>query len=102
MLSVSIGFLHFALPFLILLSADIKRHPRRLSVVAILLLVMRWVDLYWQAAPTFSETLTIHWLDLATVVAVGGIWLWLFFNQLSSRPILPLQAPRLQEVIEDD
>ena len=101
-LSIAIGLLHFALPFLILLSADVKKHPRRLATVAMLLIVMRWVDLYWQAAPTFHPSLTIHWLDITTVVGVGGIWLWLFFRQLSKRPILPLNAPRLKEIIEGE
>ena len=101
-LSVAIALLHFALPFLILLSADIKKKARRLAGVAAMLLVMRWVDLYWQAAPSFHDSLTLHWLDIAAVVAVGGVWLALFFRQLGKRPLLPINAPRLQEVLGDD
>ena len=101
-LSIAIAILHFALPFLILLSADIKKKARRLASVAVLLIVMRWIDLYWQAAPTFYESLTIHWLDLTTAVAVGGLWLALFFRQLGLHSLLPVKAPRLEEVLADD
>ncbi len=101
-MSIGIGLLHFGLPFLILLSADIKKNARRLSVVALLLLVMRWVDIYWQVAPTFEHHLTVHWLDLTTVVAVGGLWLWLFFRLLTRQPMLPPNAPRLEEIVDSE
>jgi hypothetical protein len=101
-LSIAIALLHFALPFLILLSADVKKKARRLAAVAGLLIVMRWVDLYWQAAPSFHPALTLHWLDLATVIGVGGLWLALFFRQLGLHPLLPLNAPRLEEVLADE
>jgi hypothetical protein len=84
------------------LSADIKKHARRLTLVALFLLVMRWIDLYWLAAPTFHHGITIHWLDLTTVVALGGIWLMLFFRLLGQRSLLPVNAPRLQELFKDE
>ena len=101
-LSIAIGLLHFALPFLILLSADVKKHARRLSGVAILLIVMRWVDLYWQVAPNFHHHITLHWLDITTVLGVGGLWLALYFRQLDRAPLLPRNAPRLKEILTDD
>ena len=66
---------HFALPFLILLSANIKQDLRRLTTVAAVLFVMRILDLLFQVAPQFHATLTIHWLDVAAVLGIGGIWL---------------------------
>jgi len=101
-LSIVIALLHFALPFLILLSADIKKKSRRLAAVALLLIGMRWVDLYWQIAPSFQEQLTIHWLDITTVLVVGGLWLFMFFRLLGQRSLLPLNAPRIQEVLKGD
>jgi hypothetical protein len=100
--SIAIGLLHFALPFLILLSADIKKKARRLASVALLLIFMRWVDLYWQTAPTFHHHLTIHWLDLATLLGVGGVWLFLFLRQLGKHDLLPRNAPRLEEVLNGE
>ena len=100
--SIAIALLHFALPFLILLSADVKKKAGRLAAIALLLVAMRWVDLYWQAAPSFHPEVTIHWLDLTTVAAVGGLWLAVYFRRLGKHPLLPVNAPRAAEVLVDD
>lgn len=94
---------HFVLPFLLLLSRDLKRQGRVLALVASAVLAMRFVDLYWLVAPSFPEAATglhFHWLDLAVPVAVGGLWLAEFLRQLKSRPLLPLNDPLLPQVLE--
>ncbi len=98
--SIALALFHFALPFLLLLSRDLKRSSRRLAVVAAILLVMRWFDLYWQAAPVFSPGgLAFHWLDLATVVGLGGVWFALFVGQLRGRSLVPIHDPYLEEAL---
>jgi hypothetical protein len=89
---------HFALPFLLLLSRDIKGRPKLMIVVAIWLLVMRVVDLFWLSA---SDSSHLHWLDLAAPAGVGGIWIAAFFRQLKQRPPLPLHDPELEEALEN-
>ena len=106
-LSILLAVGHFALPFFLLLSRDLKRDARRLGRVAVVLLVMRWVDLYWQAAPAFAhgeETagLHLHWLDLATLVGIGGVWLAVYFGELKKRPLLPAFEPYLEEAVADE
>ncbi|MGB5388728.1 MAG: hypothetical protein WBP10_00980, partial [Thermoanaerobaculia bacterium] len=101
--AILLALFHFLLPFVLLLSRDLKRDARRLSRVAILVLCMRFVDLYWLAAPSFGhEGLLFHWLDLATVLAVGGVWFALFTGQLRRRPLLPINDPLLEEALADD
>jgi hypothetical protein len=88
--------LHFALPFGILLSRNLKRNARLLSMVAIGVVFMRFVDLYWLITPAFSPgALAVHWLDVVTLIGVGGVWLAFFVNQLKGRPLLPLRDPSL-------
>ncbi|HXE89467.1 MAG TPA: hypothetical protein VNK82_00735 [Terriglobales bacterium] len=93
---------HFALPFLLLLSRDLKRHGRRLVRVAILLLAVRLVDLFWLVAPNFEAQhgVQVHWLDLAAPVGIGGIWMFAFVWQLRRRPLMPLYDPRLKDIME--
>ena len=44
--------------------------------VAMFVLFMRVVDLIWTIGPVFRhETSTIHWLDFAAVIGMGGVWL---------------------------
>jgi hypothetical protein len=97
--SVALALFHFLLPFLLLLSRDLKRNARLLSYVAVIVLGMRWVDLYWLAAPTFGHGLAPHWLDAATMVGVGGVWCAIFARQLQRRPLLPVGDPELAEAI---
>lgn len=52
---LALVILHFALPFVLLLSRDLKRNTRTLSKVALLLIVMRVVDLIWLIAPAATS-----------------------------------------------
>jgi hypothetical protein len=87
--------LQFALPFALLLSRVVKRSALALSLVAVGILVMQWVSLVWLVAPAFHpDGLYIHWMDFATPLGVGGIWLAVFLRGLMDRPLLPLHDPR--------
>ena len=95
---------HFALPFIVLLSAEIKKRPRQLVWVAMWVLVMRWLDLYWQTAPSIghhgeASGFHPHWLDPVAPVALGAIWLVLLIGQLAKRPLLPVRDPGLKEAL---
>lgn len=91
---------HFAVPFALLLSADLKKNPRRLLPVAIWLLVMRWLDLYWQVAPSVSHgEVAFGPLDVLTPIAIGGLWGWLLLGQLKNRALVPVREPSLKEAL---
>jgi hypothetical protein len=110
--TLAIVLFHFALPFVLLLSRDLKRNARSLTVVALLMLVMRWVDLLWQVEPNFGghghggeahhSNVALYWLYLAAPAAIGGIWLFLFVRELKKRPLLPIKDPYLPEAIAQD
>jgi hypothetical protein len=99
-------FLHFAFPFLMLLSRDFKRNAKWLAMIAIFILVMRLVDLYYIIGPapmlggnSHSIDFHISWMDFVAPVAVGGIWLWWFFGELMKRPLIPINDPYLDNAI---
>jgi hypothetical protein len=91
--------LHFALPFLLLVSRDVKGNPRALAAVAVGLLVMRFVDIFWWIEPAYPhEGQYFYWLlDVAAAAGLGGVWVWWFVRQLKRRPLLPLYAPGSEE-----
>ena len=92
---------HFALPFSLLLSRDLKRDARKLMMVAVWLFIMRCVDLYWYITPSFSNHNHRHWwMDLVIPVAMGGLWLALFFYYLKSRPMFPMRDPMWVELMK--
>jgi peptidoglycan/LPS O-acetylase OafA/YrhL len=89
----------FILPFVLLLSRRVKRSARALAVVASLVLLARFADLYWLVAPAFDATAPrIHLLDVTTLLAVGGVWIAAFVALLEKRPLVPLADPSLAEV----
>jgi hypothetical protein len=91
-------FGHFMLPFLLLLSRDLKRNPRILGNIAAGLLVMRLVDLLWIVAPREGQHgFPIHWLDVALPAGLGAIWMALFTRELTRRALLPVNDPYFAE-----
>jgi len=91
---------HFALPFLMLLSRDVKRNASMLAAVASGLLLMRLLDLFWLVGPELhARGFAVHWLDLAATLGIGGLWLHLFARELAASPLLPVGDPELAEAI---
>lgn len=93
--------LHFAFPFLFLLSRSFKRNAGKLALVATLVLVMRLVDFFWTIAPTFTgKHFNLSWMDLVAPIALGGLWLALFARTLASRALIPINDPMYETVLE--
>jgi hypothetical protein len=93
--------LHFAAPFLFLLSRSVKRNPRKLVIVAILVLFMRYIDLLWMLVPSFTGGhFSLSWMDIVSPVGFGGIWLAVFAWQLSKRSLIPINDPQYESVLE--
>jgi hypothetical protein len=91
---------HFAIPFVILLSRPFKRNIRKLVWLAVWLMFMRYVDLFWIIEPNFAKTFTITVADIVVPFAVGGLWLAFFFHNLGALPLLPAYDPQSVEVLE--
>jgi hypothetical protein len=93
--------LHFAVPFTLLLSRDLKRDSGKLVKVAVLLLAMRVLDLFWIVAPWAHEPdhHEIPWMYFVAPVGLAGVFAWAFFWQFKKRPVLPVGDPTLEEAI---
>jgi hypothetical protein len=96
---------HFALPFALLLSRDLKRNARTLGAVAALMLLMQLVDLFWLIGPDLvghgheSVPLRAHWMDLAAALGLGGLWLFLFARQARAFPVLAAGEPEVRALL---
>jgi hypothetical protein len=93
-------FLGFVAPFAMLLSRPFKRDIRRLVWLAVWLLLIRYLDLFWIIEPNFSKNLTVTVADIVVPIAIGGIWLWYFFRNLAALPLLPAYDIDAHEVLE--
>ena len=91
---------HFAVPFVLLLSRQVKRQPDLLLKVAVFVLCARLVDLFWLIAPEFHKHgLAVHWLDAVLPLTLGAIWTGCFVWQLRGRAILPVHDPEFDEAL---
>ena len=100
-IALTVVIFHFAFPFMLLLSASLKRNAGKLMMLAILILVMRLIDFFWMITPEFShEGFHVSWMDFIAPVAVGGIWLAAFFWQLAKRPLMAINDPQYDGLLE--
>jgi hypothetical protein len=97
--AVIVLIFHFFVPFFLLLSRDLKRNPKLLPAVAIWLIFMRLVDLFWYTRPQFTSTALPNVWDLAAALALGGLWFFFFAGHLKQLPVLPVGDPKLAEAI---
>jgi hypothetical protein len=98
-------FFQWLVPFVLLLAPRTKTDPRLLRNVAILIVVMRFLDIFWTVMPFFKEkgaaTLNPTVIAIGFVMALGlGIaWMTLFMQQLKKESPVPTHDPRLEGVV---
>jgi hypothetical protein len=94
-------FFQWMLPFLILLSQDVKKNPKTIRFMAIWIIVIRLVDMIWLIEPNFhSQHLYISWSDITAPIGFGGLWVGIYLMQLKQRPLLAANAPDFKRYLE--
>ncbi len=96
-ISLLIIFLHFLVPFVFIMSRNIKRNLSTLKWGAIMLLCLHIVDIYWLVMPNVPHqtTFSIHWMDLFCLMGPVGLYLALVFWTMTRQAIIPIGDPRL-------
>jgi len=92
---------HFAVPFALLLSRQLKRKTRSLVWLASWLILMRIVDIFWHIEPVSQHpTFHVSWVLFAIIAGMGGLWMTYFFHNLTARPLLAVNAPQTLRLLE--
>jgi hypothetical protein len=101
-IAIALLIFEFAVPFLLLLSRDTKTSLQRLTGVALLVLALRFVDIYWWVEASYVEPMSFYWLiDLAAIAAIGGVWVWCFLWQLQRHSLIPFADPYIAEYLPE-
>jgi len=106
-IAIFLVLFHFAIPFVILLNRRTKRNMHVLAKVAIALLVVRYVEIFWLIAPAFPHgskaagEFTVHWMDVVAPIAVGALWIGSFVRNMRGRPLVSLQDAKLLGELEE-
>lgn len=97
----ALALAQFAIPFALLLSRDLKRRPRRLAAVAVLVLVAHFLDFAWLVLPVHDRAgVAPHLVDLAALLAQGGVLVLGGLLAFRGRAAVPAADPDLAASLE--
>jgi hypothetical protein len=101
---------HWVIPFSLLLSRDIKRSKKKLVWVASFMIFARLIDMFWLIAPSFGDDAghlrvigNLGIFAYVTVpIAMVAIWVALYLTELKKRPLLNVNDPHTEELLEPE
>ncbi|MEX2214736.1 MAG: hypothetical protein WD768_11440 [Phycisphaeraceae bacterium] len=86
---------HFVIPFIGLLSRHAKRNTRALLFWACWVLVFHWIDLWWIVMPEMGTAVRFGLAEIATFVAIGGLFTATVVRLAAMHKLIPVNDPRL-------
>jgi hypothetical protein len=101
---------HWIIPFCILLSRDFKRSRSRMIGLCVFMLFARLLDMFWLVEPNFNDAMgNLHLAGNFGILAyitvpLGMVALWgaYYLFQLGQRPLINLNDPHTEEVLEPE
>lgn len=121
LLTFGLVCMQFVLPFLVLLNRQWKSNRNIMPKIALYLLVVRAIDLYWIISPSIHEPVTklyvngnhepvaaaaggplFSYLDVVGPLGFALLFLGLFLFNYRKRPVLPKQDPMFSEKLEHE
>jgi len=101
---------HWVIPFVLLLSKDLKRSKSKMLALTGWMIFARGFDLFWLIEPNFPDAarnlhLSGNFSILAYItvpVAVLSIWGWFYLTTLMSRPLVVVNDPHTEEILEPE
>jgi hypothetical protein len=99
---------HWLIPFCLLLSRDLKRNKQKMIWLTCFMIFARCLDMFWLIEPNFADAAgnlhivgNIGILAYITVpAAVLSVWAWFYLGQLQARPLINLNDPHVEEMLE--
>jgi len=90
--------LNWAVPFAVLLFRSAKRNPRILSIIALIVLAGRWVDLYVMTFPSLPTVApAFGFIEVGLILGTTGLFLAAVMRALGRAALIPLQQPVVGE-----
>lgn len=97
-IALALIVVNFALPFTLLLQRKFKRNPGIIVRIAVLVIAIRTIDLFWLIAPDLHhDGFSVSWMDIVIPGSLLCLWLGFYFQQLRGRALLPVYDPQFQE-----
>ena len=101
---------HWVIPFTLLLSRNLKQDKRRLSALAMFMIFARCLDMFWLIEPNFPNAASnLHLAGnigllayIPVPLSVMALWAAYYFHQMMQRPLVNVNDPHLEEMLEPD
>jgi hypothetical protein len=95
---VFLAIFHFVVPFFLLMNRGVTRNPPALAKVALGLLLVHWVDLYWLVMPHLHPAGPRPWLfDLTAFVGIGGTAIAFTVYRMRGAASVPVKDPYIED-----
>jgi len=95
--SIGLVFVHFIIPFLILLPRSSKVRPGLLTKMAVWFVLAHFYDLYWLIMPTyFTEGFVFGWSELGFLMFAFGLIITVFRIRAAKTNLVPVGDPKLE------
>lgn len=100
-LSIGLIFIHFIIPFGLLINRSSKMNPGRLKFVAYWILFAHLYDLYWLIIPTYNHASDSHgpilnWMELGSVALIAGLVMVVFYFAANKKNLIAIKDPKLE------
>ena len=102
-ISLTILFGHFVIPFALFMSRHIKRNKFTLAIMAIWMLLISYIHIYWQILPnkTYPEPSPFHfqWIDIVLPIIMAFFYIGAFLHSLKNQFLIPIDDPKLEDSV---
>ncbi len=100
-LSFGLLIFRFIVPFLVLLPRSSKRTNSILVPIAVLVLVMQYLDLYWLVYPNFNEGVPkFGFWEVGMFLGFAGLFLMTMVKFMTKNNLVPINDPRMHESVK--
>lgn len=101
---------HWVIPFSLLLSRNLKRSKQKMIWLTSFMIFARCVDMFWLIEPNFTDAAgNLHlagnlgiFAYITVPICVMSLWAWYFLGQLQARPLVNVNDPHLEEMLEPE
>lgn len=99
--SIGLILVHFLIPYFGLLSQPSKSNPKRLVVMAGVLLFAHYYDLFWLVMPNFyKDGIVFGWIELGFPILIAGLIISVFVYKSKKENLVPIGDPKLKRGID--
>lgn len=98
--AIALILFHFIVPFVTLLQQHFKRNSNVLIGIALMQIVMHFIDLSWVVLPNVSANFQFGWQEISVYLLLVGIFLFVVNRGFRTKQYIAAGDPYIKESVE--